>query len=203
MISDTALVKTDQAYVNVRVFHHPNFDVDGYVNHLFDTDEAYMVALHVHGRNQKKHWHFVGVQKAKSHLGFEHPLEGKPINKKSKEKFPGKSYLHFPYVLKPKEYATGNCLTTTNLTDEEVEFWVSYSSRYVEENCIDMPTHLSKLDPLPDEEPSHYSARLIDHAMGKIGKEGKMPGPWLTHQVRHAMYKKSERFHPYFHAKYA
>ena len=194
----------EKIYDNVRVNETLDWDVVQYAKQIMDEDKPLLIAFHRHGKKEVKHWHIVGVMRAGAdHQAAAKDHPGKVGGKKPVQK---KSQLYdkgaFDYVLKPKEYAHPDCVVYTNLSAEEIDAAAARSKEYHEKLKVDLPTLLEGIDPMEGEEPVGFHRRVLGKAFDHLMAEEKTPGPWLTHQVRAAVYKKGKRFHPYILSKY-
>ena len=196
----------EQIYDNVKVTHSGGWDVVKYAKALMDDERPLMVVLHrFPSKGEGFHWHVAGVKRAGADhqkLAADHPL--KQLGKKPVQ---CKKQLYdrgvFDYLVKPKEYADPQaCVVYTNLSAEEIEAAAERSKKYWESKKQDLPKLLEALKPGEREEPAAFHQRAVIKSLEHLEADQKDPGPWLTHKVRMAVFRKGSRFHPYIASLY-
>jgi len=118
---------------------------------------------------------------------------------------------HFKYLLKPKEwndkgldmvldipYTPGKRMTS--FSDEELTKLAAESAEHHEKMKSAISRLVAKLPYNADPEKFHIDALLL--VLKDLEKEGKDPGPWVTHKLRAAMFKRDSRYQPYIAKKY-
>jgi hypothetical protein len=217
---------SDQAkqYDNIKVNYHKDFDIVQYATDVMDTTRPYLVVLHRHGKaKERKHWHVVGKMlpgtdihlkmatkhpsRDKSHPDFTGGKGSKAVQKKAQLYDKGA----FNYVLKPKEYEShSDMVIATNLKNDEIIECAAESKKYHDASKNAITDILCDTMPRPNETPESFHFRLLEIVMEKLSTDtdkdhpnGRVAGPWITHAVRMAVYKKQMSFHPYIIKFYA
>lgn len=186
----------------------------------FDQTKPYMAVRHTEGRCKKEHYHVVGVPKEDfNHLtydqdalytergpggfAFTHPWREEFPNKKpfqtKKQKY---DEDHFKYLVKPKEWAAqgADMVLFSSFTPEEIEELRKESELYFKKLKDLIPVMVAALPECDTAEEFHLKAMSL--CLAKFEEQKKDPGPWLTHKVRMAVYRRSSRYEPYISSKY-
>jgi len=219
----TPVFDPKKQYDNIKVTYHESFDIKQYATDVMDKTRPYLVVLHRHGKKEVRHWHVVGLMKEGNgvHLkaAAKHPLKdkthpdftggkgSKPVQKKDQVYDKGA----FNYVLKPKEYDQHpDMVVDTNLTMEEIVECAAASKAYHNAKKSAITDLLGDTMPRPSESPDSYHFRLLELVMEKLSTDvdkdhpnGRAAGPWITHAVRMAVFKRDVRFRPYILKFYA
>lgn len=211
-----ASVMTGDAYkefCNIVVRHHDEFDIKAYADEMIYKDEntPFMIVRHVHGKQKHIHWHVVG--KPKPDIKHTKPTVPHPNGtgrgnaafswKKGED---GKYELYdvgaFQYIVKPKEWAEevkapGSCLIETNVTGEQLAYYVVASRKYAENKKNDIAHTIDNIDPLKDESPEAYHMRVGEAVMAKLHQDQTDWMPHYKYKILKAMHKKGGRYQPY------
>lgn len=129
-----------------------------------------------------------------------------PQRKTGKKPFQSKEKLydadHFKYLLKPKEWndKLGDMVIMSSFSPEELSKLARESADHHEKMKSAISRLVAQLPYNPDPEKFHLEALLA--VLKDLEKEGKDPGPWVTHKLRAAMFKRDQRYQPYIARKY-
>lgn len=129
-----------------------------------------------------------------------------PQRKTGKKPFQSKEKLydadHFKYLLKPKEWNDKQhaMVIMSSFSPEELTKLAAESADHHEKMKSAISRLVAQLPYNPDPEKFHLEALLA--VLKDLEKEGKDPGPWVTHKLRAAMFKRDQRYQPYIARKY-
>ena len=190
----------DQIFVNIKATACDGFCPIDMANELLNKSYPWMVGRHIHGKKEGIHYHIVGVKKhvkgkPVSHLDYPHPL--REVGKKSVQ---CKTQLYdfgaFTYVVKPKEWATGNCVVQSSFTEEELVTIAERSKVIFDAKKSQMPDMLAAIEPDEHEDAESYHIRLKDAVITKLHKEKESYNPAYRQTILTAVMR-HPRFHPY------
>lgn len=197
-----------QIFASVKiVVPEGDWDVCAWAEAYLDSSYDFMVVKHVLGKDEKPHYHVVGVPKpGVSHLKVDedikqpHPGRGsgrKPIQAKF-----GYDDQHFKYLLKPKEWKKqGKDMIYMSTFDEAAtEVLVQESA----EHAATLKTAIhDRILSLPiSNDPKEFHQRALSVALRFCSERKREPGPWLTHKVRFAVWTRSIEFRQYIESLY-
>lgn len=195
---------TCKKYVSVKISAAEGWDVTEWCNGFIDMDQPFLVVLHVKGKKELPHYHVVCVPvEGSDHL--KHDLaEGQvthPGRGSGKKPFQSRAQMydaeHFQYLLKPKEWNhAGPGMVFLTSFDEEELLELAEKSVLYHESLKDSVSRL--VMELPNiGVPAEFHLKAVNTVLAACQKADKDPGPWVTHKVRAALYKRDKRFHPY------
>lgn len=199
-------VKIAGPYDDVKIWHEK----------FMDSSKPNMLVRHVEGKKKELHFHSVGVpvdNTKDAHLHFDKDTEFEhPLRKQKKKPFRTKNQKydeeHFKYLVKPKEWGMqgAEMVLMTSFSQEEIEDIVKQSEEYFAKLKDIIPMLIEKLpmfngqgEPL---EPQEFHSEAMYQVLNEFMRQKKDPGPWVTHKVRMAVYKRSITYRPYICKKY-
>lgn len=184
------------------------WEVLEWVRAYLDLEKPHMVVQHLHGKREQKHWHVVGVKLPDvDHLQLDKVLQAPhPLRKEKRKPFQTKNQLydqdHFKYLIKPKEWNEQgkDMVLLSSFTPEELEQLAVESAEYFDSLKDRVPRIIAQMPLRKD--PAEFHVAAVNEVLRQLAKDGKDPGPWVTHKVRAAVWTRSPEYQKYIAKKY-
>lgn len=180
-----------------------DWDILTWVRAYADLSQPHMVVQHLYGKKEKKHWHLVCVKlPEKDHLTLDKELElPHPLRKEKRKPFQTKSKKydkeHFKYLVKPKEWNEqgSDMVLLSSFSAEELQKLADDSAEYFDTLKERIPRMVAQM-PLRDD-PAEFHVNAVNEVLRELAKDGKDPGPWVTHKVRTAVWTRTPKYQKY------
>lgn len=188
-----------QRFSNVKIVDCDGFDVIKYCTRTMDKTQPWMIVRHVHGKKEGNHFHVCGVKNLVNGKPIDH-IVPHPLYEYGKKPIQCKKQLYdegcFNYCIKPKEWATGNCVIDSSFSEERLQELAEESRLYFEGKKSTVPELLASITPHDWEQAEDYHNRLKDAVLEHMIKQDITMSPvfkqcTITRVTRH------KRFHPY------
>lgn len=197
---------TEAIFTSVKVAGAPSgteWDILKWVREYADLSYPHMVVRHLYGKKEAMHWHVVCVAKTgANHLTMDKNMEyPHPLRKAKRKPFQTKSQKydkeHFKYLVKPKEWngQGSDMVLLSSFSAEELEQLAADSAEYFDSLKERIPRMVAQMSLRDD--PAEFHVNAVNEVLRELAKDGKDPGPWVTHKVRSAVWTRSPKYQKY------